>query len=191
MAPSWPQLPRMTFTALASVALLAANPDPGPPVKDCARFVVHYRELLQHQAVVDRQVELGPTRKAPSLSNAAPARLDRAPAAKNFEPDVARACGKANGSQYECVISAKSYGDLASCRLRALPGLDADERQVAAMLKTTPPPVAEERPAAAEVGAEYVRTGNIDIEALGTGSGASGEEMQRNEEESEVVQGGR
>lgn len=180
----------MTLTALASVALLAANPDPGPPVKDCARFVVHYRELLQHQAVVDRQVELGPTRKAPSLSNTAPARLDRS-RAKDFEPDVERACGKANGSQYECVISTKSYGDLASCELRALPVLDADERQVAAMLKTTPPPVAEERPAAAEVGAEYVRTGTIDVEALGTGSGASGEELQRNEEESEVVQGGR
>lgn len=182
----------MIVPALLSAAvLLAPNPDPGPPPKDCAHFVAHYRELIQNQATLDSAVGRTPQGESPPLREVVRARQEGAQAAANLADDVARACREANGSQYECVVSASSYDDLAACELHALPVLDPDERKVAAALETTPPPAPAERVReAARVLPEYVRSGTIDVEAPGTGSSAPQAE-ERAAPESDVVKSGR
>ena len=108
-----------------------------------------------------------------------------------IEGDVARACEEANGSQYECVIMAGTYADLPACGIAALPVPDADDRRAIAARDTAPPPTPEDRAReAAQVLPEYVRSGAIDVESLGTGSGAPGPE-ERAAPESDVVKSGR
>jgi hypothetical protein len=183
----------MTFIVLMSAAvLLAANRDPGPPRKDCERFVAHYRELIQHQAALDSQLHKPVRAEPPPLREAGPAEIEAGQAARNIEPDVERACREANGSQYECVVSAGGYDELASCKLHGLPVLDSGERKVAAALDTTaPPPTPAERAReTAQLAPEYVRSGTIDVESLGTGSGAP-EPEEEAAPESDVVRSGR
>ena len=181
----------MTFTALASVALLqAANPDPGPPPKNCDQFVAHYLELMEEQSRVDVDSTSTPHDPRPQHVREGEATQEVSRTADVIQDDVARACERANGSQYECVIMADTYGDLPSCEVRALPLPDADERRAIATRDTAPPPTPEERArGAAEVLPKYIQSGTISVEALGTGSGASlGERVAP---ESDVAKGGR
>jgi hypothetical protein len=183
----------MNLAALISAAvLLAPNPDPGPPPKDCPHFAAHYRELIQSQAALDSALGRTPQGESPPLREVGRARQEGAQAAGNLEDDVARACREANGSQYECVVSANSYDDLAACQLRALPVLGPDELATAAELPSTPEPATREEGAlgAGQVASEYVQRGTIDVEALGTGSGAPRAE-ERAAPESDVVKSGR
>ena len=166
----------MTAPALLSAAvLLAANPDPGPPPKDCAHFAAHYRELIQNQAALDSDVTRPPSGEAPPLAQVGRARQEGARAAEYVEADVARACREANGSQYECVVTADSYDELNACHLQALPVLDPGDRAVAAESASMQESATKEE-LALEPGrltSEYVQRGTIDLEALGTGSAAS------------------
>ena len=182
----------MTVPALLSAAmLLAANPDPGPPLKDCARFAMHYRALIEHQSALDSEVARPEGSEAPPLAQVGRARLEGARAADYVDEDVARACREANGSQYECVVTADNYEELNACHLQALPVLDPGDRAVAAETATMQESATKEQRALEpeRLTSEYVQRGTIDVEALGTGSGAT-QGGERAAPESEVVKSG-
>jgi hypothetical protein len=156
---------------LAAVLLSAVNPDPGPPAKDCARFEAHYRALLQHQAELDAAAERKPGDQVSPVAERVEARTESGQVAGELQGAVAHACRRANGSQYECVMTANVYEDLADCALAGLPVLARGERRDLPI--SEPPPTREERAEADRTFLrEYVRNGNIDLEALGTGSAA-------------------
>ena len=164
----------MNLSALLSAAvLLAPNPDPGPPPKDCAQFVMHYRALIEHQSALDSEVAR-PADGAAALAQVGRARLEGARAADYVDADLMRACREANGSQYECVVTADSYDELNACHLQALPVLDPGDRAVAAETATMQESDTKEERAIepVQVTSEYVQRGTIDLEALGTGSAA-------------------
>ena len=182
----------MNLSALVSTAvLLAPNPDPGPPPKDCARFAMHYRALIEHQSALDSEVARPTDGGTPTLAQVGRARQEGGRAAEYVEEDVAHACREANGSQYECVVTADSYDELNACHLQALPVLDPGDRAVAAeSASMQEPPTKEERALEpVQLTSEYVQRGTIDLEALGTGSGAG--ESEERAAPSDVSQGGR
>lgn len=162
----------MTALNLLVAALVgAANPDPGPPVKDCSQFASHYRALLQHQAELDASVARGPDERVPQQVEHAEARAEAGEVARDLEDATVRACQRANGSQYECVVTADRYEDLASCVLPGLPLLAREDRRE--VPESQPPPSPEQRAHAGRtVLEEYAGAGRIDLEALGTASGA-------------------
>lgn len=182
----------MTFAALASLAVsLASSPDPGPPPKNCEQFVAHYVKLMEDQSRLDVGSTSTPHDARPRQVREGEAKQEVSRTADVIEDDVARACERASGSQYECVIMAGAYGDLASCEVRALPLPDADDRRAIAQRDTAPRPTPEERVrGTAQVLPEYIQNGTISVEALGTGSGAPPLAEQAGPE-SDVAKGGR
>ena len=161
----------MALTLLAAVLLSAVNPDPGPPAKDCARFEAHYRALLQDQAERDAEAARKPGDQVPPLAERVEARTESGQVAGELEGAVVQACRRANGSQYECVMTANDYEDLPNCALAGLPVLARAERRDLPI--SEPPPTREERAEADKTFLrEYVRSGTVDLEALGTGSAA-------------------
>ncbi len=168
----------MNALALALALVAAANPDPGQPEKDCARFTSHYRTLLQRQAVLDVTVARKPGDRVPPDAEHVEARTEAGQVAGELTDEVARACRQANGSQYECVVTADSYEELANCALPGLPVLAQDERREPSQ-EPAPPPTAEQRGEADRALVhEYVRSGSIDLEALGTGTAAPPREAE-------------
>ena len=160
----------MALTLLAAVLLSAVNPDPGPPAKDCARFEAHYRALLQDQAERDAQAVRNPGDQVPPVVELE-ARTESGHVAGELEGAVVQACRHANGSQYECVMTANDYEDLPNCALAGLPVLARAERRDLPI--SEPPPTREDRVEADKTFLrEYVRSGTVDLEALGTGSAA-------------------
>ena len=163
---------------VAALLASAANPDPGQPVKDCAHFVAHYRALLQDQAEVDVSAARKPEDRVPPKTEDMQARAEAGQVAGEVEDAVAHACRRANGSQYECVVMADGYKQLAACVLPGIPMLPGAERRELPSPEP-PPPTAEQRADADRtVEREYVRTGDIDLEALGTGSAREAEAEQ-------------
>ena len=161
----------MMAPALLAVLLSAVNPDPGPPAKDCARFEAHYRELLQDQAERDAATERKPDDQVPPVAERVEARTESGQVAGELEGAVVQACRHANGSQYECVMTANDYEDLPNCALAGLPVLARAERRDLPI--SEPPPTREDRVEADKTFLrEYVRSGTVDLEALGTGSAA-------------------
>jgi len=163
-----PYRPRMMAPALLAVLLSAVTPDPGSPAKDCARFEAHYRVLLQDQAERDAQAVRNPGDQVPPVVELE-ARTESGHVAGELEGAVVQACRRANGLQYECVMTADDYEDLPNCALAGLPVLARAERRDLPI--SEPPPTREERAEAdRKFLREYVRNGTIDLEALGTGS---------------------
>jgi hypothetical protein len=160
------------FALVAAVLVSAAKPDPGQPEKDCARFASHYRALLQRQAVLDVTVARKPDDRVPPVAEHVEARTEAGQVAGELTDAVTRACRQANGSQYECVVTADSYEELTNCSLPGLPVLARDERREVPE-EPAPPPTPEQRTEADRALVhQYVRSGSIDLEALGTGTAA-------------------
>ncbi|GEJ57066.1 hypothetical protein [Anaeromyxobacter diazotrophicus] len=169
----------MTALYLLAAALVGAtSPDPGPPAKDCTRFTSHYRALLQHQAALDATVTREGGDRAPAAAEHAEARAEAGEVAADLEDATLRACRRANGSQYECVVTADRYEDLASCALPGLPVLARGDRRDVPESQQPPPSPEERAHASQRVLDEYVGAGKIDLDALGTASGGPAPEGQ-------------
>jgi hypothetical protein len=155
----------MTSALLAAVAL-AASGDVIEFHRDCPQYVARYKALLLDRAHRDAEA-------AADVGSPPPPPLHIQDATARVETRVERSCLVANRSQYECVVQAERYEDLPSCRLEALPVLDAAQRRAPPL--PPPPPTPEERAQATKsFQREWVTRGAADVEALGTGTGSGG-----------------
>lgn len=121
------------------VALLAALGDPETPKGSCEEYVSSYRELLRERAEDERNPH--PDRALPG-AEAALARQDADRVFEAGRPRVEAACRKANRSEWECVVEAATYSDLASCRIAHLPLVPSATRvrEALAELEASRPP---------------------------------------------------
>src|SRR5215208_5381137 len=110
----------MPSTTAMLLLVLAASGDPETPKGDCSEFVSQYRKLLQERAK-DEVTEPKKGSKTPPVVLQAQAEEHAGRVFEAEAGEVRAACDRADRSQYECVVDASTYDDLAACRAPALP----------------------------------------------------------------------